>query len=261
MTVWRPVPRVIAVRAAAGFSWLVTAPSPTFAAALPSGPAGVDPARAARDVFQDPGFWWKRIETRTVSTSWLESILLAVWDLFVWIVRKIFELIFKILGSLFGVFTGDLSRATVVVWLVVVALLAWAAWKLYPAIVRWLSGAPAPRTPDGVACQTLAEAADLFEQAGQALRDGLYAQSIRLALLALIARLQQHGLLRYDPTRTNREYHRELRGRSDLAACFGQLARIYERAWYGRLPAGRAEAEQAIDLCGSVINREDLAPE
>ena len=89
----------------------------------------------------------------------------------------------------------------------------------------------------------------------------MYADAIRLALLALIARLEKHGLLRYDTTRTNREYQRELRQRADLAACFGQLARIYERVWYGRASAGRAEAEQAIGLCGSVINREDLAPE
>ena len=89
----------------------------------------------------------------------------------------------------------------------------------------------------------------------------MYAEAIRLALLALIARLEKQGLLRYDTTRTNREYQMELRHTSELAACFGQLARIYERVWYGRVPAGRAEAEQAISLCGSVINREDLAPE
>ena len=113
----------------------------------------------------------------------------------------------------------------------------------------------------GATWQTLAEASDLFEQAGQAFRDGMHAEAIRLALLALIARLEKQGLLRYDTTRTNREYQRELRHTSELAACFGQLARIYERVWYGRVPAGRAEAEQAISLCGSVINREDLAPE
>ena len=107
----------------------------------------------------------------------------------------------------------------------------------------------------------LAEATDLFAQAGQAFRDGKHAEAIRLALLALIARLEKQGLLRYDTTRTNREYQRELCQRADLAARFGQLARIYDRVWYGRASAGAAEAEQAISLCGSVINREDLVPE
>jgi hypothetical protein len=149
-----------------------------------------------------------------------------------------------------------------VVWLIVAVLLAWSIWKLYPVVVRWLRGNGAgPAAPAAARWQTLPEAADLFAQAGQALGEGIYAEAIRLALLALIARLEKLGLLRYDTTRTNREYQRELRQRSDLAACFGQLAGIYERVWYGRVPAGRAEAEQAIRLCGSALNEEDLAPE
>ncbi len=38
----------------------------------------------------------------------------------------------------------------------------------------------------------------------------------------------------------------ELRPQGNLAASFGQLARIYERVWYGKMPAGPAEAEAAI---------------
>ena len=262
MTVWRSVPKVIAALAAAGFLWFVTAPFQTFAADPSSGPAGSDPALAARDVFQDQDFWWKRIEPRPVSTSWLDSILAAALDLFDRVLHAIWELLAKILRSLFSIFTGASSGGTVAVWLIVAALLAWSIWRLGPVIVRWLRGsAPAPSRQGGVTWQTLAEASDLFEQAGQAFRDGMHAEAIRLALLALIARLEKQGLLRYDTTRTNREYQVELRHRSELAACFGQLARIYERVWYGRVPAGRAEAEQAISLCGSVINREGLAAE
>ena len=74
MSVWRPVPKMIAALALAGSSWLITAPFPAFAlAAAPfSGNAGVDPAQVARDVLQDQDFWWKRVEPRSVSTSWLD---------------------------------------------------------------------------------------------------------------------------------------------------------------------------------------------
>ncbi len=109
--------------------------------------------------------------------------------------------------------------------------------------------------------QTLAEPADLYEQAVQAFRDGSHAEAIRLALLSLIARLEKQGRLRYDTTRTNREYQMELRPSSEIAACFGQLARIYERVWYGRAPAIPAEAERALSLSGSMLNTEDPAPE
>ena len=222
----------------------------------------MDPVLAARDVFQDQDFWWKRIEPRPDSPSWLDSILATVLDFFDRVYRAILELLAKILRSLFGIFTGASSGGTLAVWLIVAAMLAWSIWKLGPLIVLWLKGnASAPDRQEGVTWQSLAEAADLFEQAGQALRDGMFAEAIRLALLALIARLEKQGLLRYDTTRTNREYQMELRHGSDLAACFGRLARIYERVWYGRVQASRAEAEQAISLCRSVIHREELAAE
>jgi hypothetical protein len=261
VTAGRSIPRANAATAAAGFLWFTTASLPTFAAAPPGG-TGVDPARAARDVFQDQSFWWKRIEPRPVSTSWFESILKSALDFSGRVLREIAELFARILRALFGVFTGKSSGGAVAVWLIVAGLLAWSIWKLYPAIVRWLRGStPAPGAPEGASWHALAEPSQLFEQAGQALRDGMHAEAIRLALLALIARLEKQGLLRYDTTRTNREYQVELRQSSELAARFGQLARIYERVWYGRVSAGRAEAEKAISLCGSVINSEGLAPE
>jgi hypothetical protein len=236
--------------------------------------ADVDPARAALEVFHEQEFWWKRLEPRSVSTSWLASLLAPVWAFLgrvlapVWallgrVLQYVGEWLAKLLRAIFGDFHGGFAGGTLAVWLIVVAVLAWSAWKLYPAIARWLGGGgpPAPGAPTGVSWQTLAEAADLLEQAGQAFRAGMHAEAIRLALLALIARLEKDGLLRYDTTRTNREYQMELRHRSELAACFGQLARIYERTWYGRMSAGRAEAEEAIRLCGAAINREGLAPE
>ena len=136
--------------------------------------------------------------------------------------------------------------------------------------IRWSCGGSAAQTASrslaagtqqGVAYETLAEASELFEESGQAFRDGLYADAIRLALLALIARLEKQGRLRYDTTRTNREYQADLRRRRSWPRASVNWRRIYERVWYGREPAGRAEAEQAILLCDSVVNGEELAPE
>jgi hypothetical protein len=274
VAVWRLLRLLIAALAGAGLWWFAGAR--TRAADPPSVSARIDPARvdanrvdpvrAARDVFQDSDFWWKQREPKQISgswsSSWLESIVKAVWNLVRRLMDFLADLIAAILGSLVGVFTGSASGGLIVIWLIVAALLAWAIWKLAPVIVGWLTGrAAAPKPQAGAAWQTLAEASALFQQAGQAFHDGQYAEAIRLALLALIARLEQQGLLRYDPTRTNREYQKELRHSSELAASFGQLARIYERVWYGRLAAGREEAEQAVSLCGSVINREGLSPE
>ncbi len=263
MTFWRPVATVVA--ALAGFSWFVTVACHASASAPGTALAELDPALAAREVFQDQSYWWKRIEPRTVPLSWAQTILAALWDVIEPILRrlgKIAEMIAKFLAKLFGSLSGSYSGGVSGVWLVIAVFLAWSIWKLGPPVVSWLRGGrPGRVNQEEVPWQPLAEAVDLFAQANQAFRDGMHAEAIRLALLALIARLEKQGLLRYDTTRTNREYQRELRPRAELAACFGQLARIYDRVWYGRITAGPADAEQAIGLCGSVINREELAPE
>ncbi len=261
VTVWRSVRMAVAVFAATGFLWCVNALSQTIAGAPVSPPGNVDPARAARDVFQDQDFWWKRIEPKTISPSWFEHYLATVLDLLGRVFNAIRDILAK-LRSLFGLATGAVTGGTVVVWLIVVAFIAGSVWKLYPLIAGWLTGSgPAPSARHVVASQTLAEASLLLEQAILALGNGMYADAIRLALLALIARLEKLGLLRYDTTRTNREYQIELRHTSELAGRFGQLARIYDRAWYGRMAPDRAAAELAINLCRSVINWEGLTPE
>jgi Domain of unknown function (DUF4129) len=265
VTVRRPVSKVIAVLAAAWISWSATADCRARAQAGAPAPAdaGADPAGAAREVLQGPDFWWKRIEARTIPTSWLGALVEALRGFFGRMLENIGDLIGWILKRLFGMFRGGSGGdGTLVIWAIVMALLAWSIWKLYPVVKRWLGTSRSlPGTREAVAWEPLAEASDLFEQAGRSFREGQYAEAIRLALLALIARLEKQGRLRYDTTRTNREYQRELRQTPELAACFGQLARIYERVWYGRMSAGRDEAEQAIRLCGSALDGEGLAPE
>ena len=54
------------------------------------------------------------------------------------------------------------------IWLVVAVLLAWAVWKLYPVIMRWLERPrPAAGTAQRGPVATLAEPSDLFEQAAR----------------------------------------------------------------------------------------------
>jgi hypothetical protein len=227
--------------------------------------AATDPAVAAREVLEDQDFWWKRIERKTIPTSGIQSFFNALIEYPLKLIRMILDFLRGLRFWRFPFFGGDWSGGSDVVWLIAAALTAWALWKGYPLIVRWfMAGADASGAPKqaGASWQALAEPSDLFEQAGQALIDGEYAEAIRLALLSLIARLERQGLLRYDTTRTNREYQAELRrGASDVAANFGKLARIYERVWYGRGPAGRADAEQAIGLCRSLIHGEGVAAE
>ncbi len=232
-----------------------------IALASPTAANGADPVRAARDVFQGPDFWWKRIETKTMPRS---SVLQAVLDAIlgglgrIW--RAVWDAIDRVLHLLFGGFGGESSSGTLFVWLLAGAILAWAVWKLFPLFLQGL-GREAPRVgAETVASEALPAADDLRAQAAVADRDGRHAEAIRLALLALIATFEKRGLLRYDATRTNREYRAELRRRPELAAGFGRLARIYEGVWYGREPASRESSAESIRLCESLVDAEALSP-
>lgn len=219
-----------------------------------------DPTAAAHAVFQQNEFWWKRLERveTPLSTSWLQLLLSAVAK----IVNKIIEGVFWLLEKLWKLFqpgSGQQPVIRVIVWVAAGLAVAWAVWRIYPLVARWLRNSGAP-TPDVEARKSheLPQADRLFHDAVEALSASRYAEAIRLTILALIARLEQRGLLRYDPARTNREYQVELRPAPALAALFGEVARPFERVWYGGQPATRAAAEQVIDVCRPVITAEGL---
>ena len=146
MTVRRPVPKAIVALAAAGFLWFVTAASPAVAASPPSEPTGSDPALAPPvTCFKITISGGSGSRPRTVPTllARVHSRGRAGIPF-----GRVFQAhrgtdrqVPRAVSSASS--TGVSSGGTVVVWLIVAAILAWSAWKLYPAIARWLSGASA----------------------------------------------------------------------------------------------------------------------
>ena len=159
--------------------------------------------------------------------------------------------------------TGDWTGGSDVIWLIAAVILGWAIWKLSPFVVRWIGGLGGARRAAGTE-RELAKAArgggPLHASARRRFHAAVCGRD-QAGPAGAIAQLEKRGLIRYDTTRTNREYQMELRPRGNLAASFGQLARIYERVWYGKMPAGPVEAEAALDLCQLLLNREEVAPE
>ncbi len=203
VTVWRSVAKLMVLFAVAACLWfLVALPGGAFASA----PAGVDPARAAQEVFQSDDFWWKRVEPRTVSTSWFESIVTAVLEFLGRVfgyMGRLLARILRMLSRLFGVFPrrlvgrlgtdlGDRRGAHRVVGLEALPgdrELAQCSQGYAGARKRTSLRKHWPRPPT---CSS---------KPARRFATGLYAEAIRLALLALIARLEKQGLLalRYDP--------------------------------------------------------------
>ena len=265
MSGWIVRRRPIKLLVALGLFWFAPAGARAPAGEGAAAPPGTNAAHAAHEVFEDSAFWWKRIhqvEAPAVPASWLERILRAIGDLFGRALRFLWDLLQKFLESLFGLPRGDWSSATPLVWLVAAALIAWVLWKLYPLLAQWLrTGEAGPGQGEAPEHHPLPEGAALLRQAERAFQDGRYPEAVRLAFLALIARLQNQGLLRYNPARTNREYQHDLRPVPELAVLFGEVARPYEGVWYGQLPATRGDAEQVLRRCRPAVTEEPLSRE
>jgi hypothetical protein len=217
-----------------------------------------DPAQVAEEVFQGSEFWWKRLERiDAAAPGWLERLWTAIADALGRFFQALWELLVKWLRSLLHLLPGSWSLGKPAVGLIVVILLGWSIWKLYPRLMQWLrpDAKPGPQV-DGFNYRELPEAMSLYALARQALADQRYEEAVRLALLALIARFQHLELLRYDPARTNREYQEDLRDVPDLAGLFRRIAEPYERIWYGRAPATRSMAEKVLDSCRSTVIEE-----
>jgi len=242
-------------------SMLLTARATLASALLTQGAASpVDPIQAAREVFAGSDFWWKRLQTGKVpETPWLQSILNAIIKAIGNLLDVLFRFIAKLLIRIYASLGGESSGGTWFVWILAGALVLLAVWKLAPTLLAWFQRTKVA-VPLNVEAETLPESSELRIQAEEALRAGRYDEAVRLALLALISMLEAKGLLRYDTTRTNREYRTELRARPELADRFGRLARIHETIWYGRMPASREQAEESIRLFHSTIDSEALSP-
>jgi hypothetical protein len=87
----------------------------------------------------------------------------------------------------------------------------------------------------------------LWRQAEQLAAAGRFREAVRAVYLAVLSRLHQQRLLRYERTRTNGEYVREVRLAQQappaLHAAFARLTAQFEGRWYG--DAGCAAGDYA----------------
>jgi len=211
--------------------------------------------QAAEAVFERPEYWWKRTETLPKPKIETPGWLAKLWGYLRNIVVRVLKAILRFLAWLFQRKTGTGGTDySAFLWALLAAVAGWLAWKFGPWLVDWLGNRQPVRTsPNTSIVFELSDPEKLYNEANQALADQRYAEAIRLGLLAQIAHLERLGWLRFDPTRTNREYERELRPRPELAAEFGRSAKIYERVWYGGQSPRAQDAEQVMALCSALI--------
>jgi cbb3-type cytochrome oxidase subunit 3 len=101
------------------------------------------------------------------------------------------------------------------------------------------------RLPDAVLLMTRAKAA---------LEAGDTFEALRLGFQAVLAVLEDRGIVRYDPARTNSEYVRDLRPQPALAADFRRIALPFDRAFYGKIRPATGDVEQTLKFCESLMS-------
>lgn len=88
----------------------------------------------------------------------------------------------------------------------------------------------------------------LLADADRAAAAGDFAVALSRLYLALIHNLDRHGFVRWDRSRTNSEYLRQVRGQAAICGPLRDLTASSEAVWYGRQPAGSSYYAQCRSL-------------
>jgi hypothetical protein len=100
--------------------------------------------------------------------------------------------------------------------------------------------------------------AELLRRADALAERGQHLEGLRTAYLAVLSLLHRKQLLRYEPTRTNGEYVREVRLAAHAPAAlhepFDRLTWFFEVKWYGERGCDARDYDEARALVGTIQN-------
>lgn len=136
-------------------------------------------------------------------------------------------------------------------WIVVVAAslaLIWLASYWLQGILSNLRGADALLT-DAMGDAVPATASAARQQAQSAAAAGDYRQAVRRLYLAALLVLDEHGLLRFDPSQTNREVLASIPPSNPINEPLQAVVNTFDAVWYGiRIPDETTYQRYAADI-------------
>lgn len=167
--------------------------------------------------------------------SKIGSWIAEKWNAFADWLRKVFSFSGRI-----GTGPGSM---TVLPYILVVALILLIAYAIVYAVKNYQRG---PRTskrkPSVDISAEPEESADAEPDAWIAAARrhaaaGDYRKAYRAVFLAILIRLDRHGAIRFEPSKTNGDYVRSLRCAPDMLAFLRPLANDFDARWYGHVEA------------------------
>ena len=171
-----------------------------------------------KEILARPEFQWKETASNPIN-EWVQKM----WDRFTAWLNKLFpdkEVTVEVPGT-------GLSIWTWLTVLLLVLILVYVFRGLFADLV-----AEAELNANGDLDEILT--ADIAFQRAQSLsRGGDYRAAVRYLYLSSLLLLDERGLLRYDRTRTNREYLRTVSDKPELSQQLSEVIDVFDNVWYG----------------------------
>jgi hypothetical protein len=174
-------------------------------------------------------------------------------------------------GSGVHVPSGGADGFSTVGWLLLAGLgLAILAAALYLFLSSRRAGARTPKPAAVMSKETLPtkneakqvleeSPSELWRQADKLADDGRFREAVRVLYLAVLALLHRQQFIRFETTRTNGEYVRQVRlseiAPPELHEPFHELTNLFEAKWYGERPCESADYRACHKLAEEIQNQ------
>jgi hypothetical protein len=152
--------------------------------------------------------------------------------------QRLWQRVLRFLFDLIPFGSSGLDLANLILALLGSAVLLLALFLAARALLRSVRPEAAAGQPVGDERELTAELA--LEQAEAHSQRGDYRNAVRYLYLSTLLLLEDHGVLRFDRSRTNREYLRSVAGRPELFATLQSVVDVFDRVWYGFQPLDEA---------------------
>ncbi len=180
-------------------------------------PAGVFSSAdivSLNDILSRPQFEWAEGEATNPINEWFQNIL-----------TEIQRWLNKILGTTFDILNADVMTIILGVLLVVIFIF------VFRTLVVDFSREAKMNGMDGEEEPLTSEAA--FAKAQKLSKGGDYRAAVRYLYLSTLLIMDERGVMRYDRSKTNREYLRSVANSPELSKPLEEVIEVFDNVWYG----------------------------
>jgi len=185
--------------------------------AAPNGIFSSADLSSLKEILSRPEFQWKETASNPVS-DWIQKILDSI-DL--WLNR--------ILNATFDIAGSDVTAILMAIILAVILFFV-----LRTLFTDFMSESKLSADSD----EEPLTSESAFAKAQQLSRGGDYRAAVRYLYLSPLLILDERGIMRYDRSKTNREYLRSVSNSPELSRPLGEVIDVFDNVWYGHHSLG-----------------------